>query len=324
MISSIQKQWFLLALVMVFLAVIFDPSGLLVTAGLAIKNHHGPDILIFIIFLFSGLIIETHQVSSGIRDVKSTALALFLVVLVSPLAALILGMIPLPSGVILGLFIVSVMPTTLSSGVVMTDKSGGNMAHALFVTILSNGVAVVSIPVILTLLLMRFDRQLALSIDQGAIVFKLVVVVLVPLFLGMGLKRFVFPVSTRWKKIFQVLNQWLVICIVFMSVSGVKQMLVTQIFPVIYISFLAAAFHLCLLLSAIGLTRLAGIGKGKRESVIFMGSQKTLPLSVMIQMTYFSEYGTALLVCVLHHVVHLMMDSYLCSKMAGSERPKKK
>ena len=35
----------------------------------------------------------------------------------------------------------------------------------------------------------------------------------------------------------------------------------------------------------------------------------------MIQVTYFSEFGTALLVCVLHHIVHLMMDGYLSTKM---------
>jgi len=35
----------------------------------------------------------------------------------------------------------------------------------------------------------------------------------------------------------------------------------------------------------------------------------------MIQVTYFSEFGTALFVCVLHHIVHLMIDGYLSTKM---------
>jgi sodium/bile acid cotransporter 7 len=46
-----------------------------------------------------------------------------------------------------------------------------------------------------------------------------------------------------------------------------------------------------------------------------MGSQKTLPLAVMIQITCFPEYGTALLVCVLHHILHLMIDGYLATRI---------
>ena len=45
------------------------------------------------------------------------------------------------------------MPTTLSSGVVMTGAAGGNMAQALVITIMANGLAVFTIPVVLSLLL---------------------------------------------------------------------------------------------------------------------------------------------------------------------------
>jgi sodium/bile acid cotransporter 7 len=75
-------------------------------------------------------------------------------------------------------------------------------------------------------------------------------------------------------------------------------------------------FHLILLGSSFILIRFFQVGKGRRESIIFMGSQKTLPLSVMIQVTYFSEFGIALLVCVVHHIVHLMIDGYLSTKMS--------
>ena len=40
-----------------------------------------------------------------------------------------------------------------------------------------------------------------------------------------------------------------------------------------------------------------------------------LPLSIILQMTLFPHYGIALLVCVLHHIVHLMMDGYLVERL---------
>jgi sodium/bile acid cotransporter 7 len=46
-----------------------------------------------------------------------------------------------------------------------------------------------------------------------------------------------------------------------------------------------------------------------------MGGQKTLPLSVILQVTLFPEYGLALAVCVVHHILHLITDAYLVEKL---------
>jgi sodium/bile acid cotransporter 7 len=46
-----------------------------------------------------------------------------------------------------------------------------------------------------------------------------------------------------------------------------------------------------------------------------MGAQKTLPLSIILQVSLFPQYTVALLVCVLHHIVHLIMDGYIVERM---------
>lgn len=316
MIIFLKKQWFLLGLIFIFIFVLLEPTGILVKTGIALKNHNGPDILIFLIFLMSGLIIETEQIKSGIKDVKSTLTALLLIIIVSPVVAIMLSLVvPLDPGVMIGLFIVSVMPTTLSSGVVMTDKSGGNMAHALFITILSNIIAIISIPLIISFLLNFFLHGKNLSIDQQAIIIKLIFLVLLPLLSGMVLKQFFLSITPTQKQSLQVINQFLIIGIVFMSLSGTKEILLANASITVVIVPLMAGFHLILLLFAFMMIYFFNIDKGRRESVIFMGSQKTLPLSVMLQMVYFPEFGTALLVCVLHHIIHLMIDGYLCVKL---------
>ncbi|MBT3176452.1 MAG: bile acid:sodium symporter [Desulfobacula sp.] len=315
MVQKVKKQWFLLSLVFVFAAVIFDSSNILVKIGFFLKGNHGPEVLIFIIFIISGLLIESDQIKAGIQDIKSTVLALAVIIIIAPIAAGLICLLPLETGVAIGLFIVAVMPTTLSSGIVMTGTAGGNMAHALLITILSNFIGIFSIPVILSILLSSLDQQKELMIDRGAIFFKLIILVLFPLMIGIVSKAVVFKTGQLGQFKLQVVNQWMIIGVVFIALSGVKQVILGSGLSVFYILVLVSGFHLMLLGSCFLLVSFFGVEKGRYESIFFMGSQKTLALSAMIQVTYFSEFGTALLVCVLHHIVHLMMDGYLSTSM---------
>lgn len=146
--EQLKKQWFLVGLVLVFAGVVLDKTGKFACAGNYLKAHNGSEIVIFIIFVISGLIIEIKQIKAGVKDIHSTFAALFVILIVSPFVALVLSFIPLQKGLLIGLFIVAVMPTTLSSGIVMTGKAGGNMAHALFITIFSNAISIFSIPLL--------------------------------------------------------------------------------------------------------------------------------------------------------------------------------
>ncbi|MCP3874951.1 MAG: bile acid:sodium symporter [Desulfobacteraceae bacterium] len=313
--QKIRQHWFLFSLVLVVAAVIFERSNYLVRIGLALKDNYGPEIMICLIFFISGLLIQSHQIKAGIKDIKSTLLSLAVIVVFAPMAAVMFCVLPLETGVAIGLFIVAAMPTTLSSGVVMTQTAGGNMAHALFVTILSNFIGIFSIPIVLSWLLSFLNQEKELMIDQGAIIIKLTLLVLFPLLIGIGAKSLVFKANRLNKFKMQIINQWLIIGVVFISLAGAKQIILGNGIAFVYILILVSAFHIVLLSFSFALVKIFSIKKGRFESIIFMGSQKTLPLSVMIQISYFNEFGTALLVCVLHHIVHLMIDGYLSTKM---------
>ncbi|MCF6248643.1 MAG: bile acid:sodium symporter [Desulfobacula sp.] len=316
--KKIKSQWFLLGLIIVFFAVILDPSGYLEGIGRGIKKIHGPGGMIFLIFIISGLMLDYDRIKAGVKDVKSTILALLMILIVAPGVAWLVCLLPLSPGVIIGLFIVSVMPTTLSSGVVMTDKAGGNMAHALFITIVSNSIAIFSIPFILSFMLASIEIGKEFSIDTGSIVLKLSALVLLPLVTGLFLKTTFSRFVDFKKKPLQIASQVLIISIVFVSVANAKQAFIGDKMIFVRIVCIAAIFHLMLLSIAFFLVRLFKVEKGHFESIVFMGAQKTLPLSVMIQGAYFNEYGIALVVCVCHHIVHLIIDGYLSTKMSRS------
>jgi len=102
---------------------------------------------------------------------------------------------------------------------------------------------------------------------------------------------------------------------VWMALSQTRNVILGDGKKIGIILLLVFAFHIILLVSVYLLTVLFGLGQGKRESVIFMGSQKTLPLSVILQTTLFPQYGLALAVCVLHHIVQLIVDGYIMGKI---------
>lgn len=175
-----QNNWFMTVLVTASVLVLCDSSGLIVTPGLWLKKHYGPEFSIIVIFLLSGIALDMRQVRQGFADCSGTAASLVIIFVAGPLIALAFSILPLPTGVVIGMILVGVMPSTLSSGVVMTGAAGGNMAHALLITILANSLAVVTIPFTLTLFHTFTGDSQAVEIKQLPIMIKIGTLVLSP------------------------------------------------------------------------------------------------------------------------------------------------
>jgi sodium/bile acid cotransporter 7 len=320
MSEVIKKYWFPLGLLLVVIITFADVSGRTAAAGTWLKQHHGPDTTIFVIFFTSGLILNWVQIRDGLMDVKGILLALVLIFLVAPLLAWLTGRLPLPAGIVIGLFLVAVMPTTLSSGVVMSGAAGGNIAHALVITIVANVLAVFTIPLSLTLLLQQTVESGGIAIDRASLMLKLGALVLVPLLLGLAGKALLVrrPGRTSLQPLesgLQKLNQVLILFIVWMALSRSRDAILLSGADLGIVVLLSVGFHGALLATAGLLVWRFKIGRGRRESVIFMGAQKTLPLSILLQVSLFPQYPDALTVCVVHHLLHLMMDGALVHRL---------
>ena len=312
-----KRYWFLMALMAVFALTLADRSNTIAALGRWLKERHGPDIVVILIFIASGALIDIGQAKAGLRDVIGTTAALGVIFIGAPLTAAVFAQLPLQTGVLIGVFLVAVMPTTLSSGVVMTGAAGGNTAHALFITIVANTLAVFIVPVTLSLLLSLVGGSTTVMIDRWHIMSKLFSAVLLPLSTGMVVKNYAGSLCTRIAPALQIFNQCLILTIVWMGISQTRQAIIDGGQLIGEIVLLAFFFHGVLLMVALGMARLLHIGKGRRESLIFMGAQKTLPLSIMLQVALFPQYGQALVFCVIHHIVHLMMDGYLVGRLRG-------
>jgi len=315
--STIRRYWFLIGLVAVFALTVGDVSRTVSGVGRWIATRGGADAAIVLIFLFSGSLLDPSQVLAGLQDTVGTLSTLAVIFLVSPMAAAVLSGLPLQPGVLIGLFLVAVMPSTLSSGVVMSGAAGGNMAHALYVTVLANILAVFVIPVSLSLLLALVGNPASVVIDIWRIMFKLGGYVLLPLAGGVMLRRLGEGRVHRYQPILQLLNQLLVLGVVWMGLSQTRHAIISSGHSLLVIAAVAMLFHALLLAAATLLARVFRIGRGRRESLLFIGAQKTLPLSIILQVSLFPAFGQALVFCVVHHILHLMMDGYLVGRLRG-------
>jgi sodium/bile acid cotransporter 7 len=311
----LKRYWFLVALFAICLITLADSVGVLADAGRWLKGHHGPDLVVVFIFLFSGFALSPEQLKDGLGDGAGILLACAVIFVAAPLIAMLFSRIPVETGIVIGLFLVSVMPSTLSSGVVMTAAAGGSAAHALVITIVANTLSVFTIPYALSFLLRTIGQSATITIDKAGIMLKIGILVILPLAVGMLLKHFLAPVYRRVAHKLTVANQCLILSIVWIAMSQTRAMLMESGFTVAVIVMIVFVYHGLLLITGWLLIRSTGRERGRRESLLFMGAQKTLPLSVILQMSLFPQYGMALLVCVLHHIVHLMTDGYLVERL---------
>lgn len=320
MLDKVKKHWFLLGLAAVFFVTLTDSAEFVSKAGIWCKSHHVADGAIFIIFLFSGFLLDGGQIKSGIKNVKSIFLSLILIFVAAPAIALFFGMTSLGTGIKIGIFLVATMPTTLSTGVVMTGAAGGNMAGALVTTIIASGMAVFTVPVTLSFLMGFIGMTAKASVDNSAIMIKIVALVLLPLLIGLAArsKQALRPVIHKYLTHLQNGNQFLILCIVWMALCQAKPTIMENSGDIMPIWICVAVFHGALLTVGFGTIFIFRLRPGQKESVLLMGCQKTLPLSIILQLTLFPQYGIALVVCVLHHFTQLIMDSLVVVRLKKS------
>jgi sodium/bile acid cotransporter 7 len=83
----------------------------------------------------------------------------------------------------------------------------------------------------------------------------------------------------------------------------------------------AFSIHVTLLLLAFSAGKFFNIPVPESKALIFVSSQKTLPVAASVIATLNGEIGGALISCLLFHFLQLIFDSFLAG-MAAKEKPR--
>jgi len=304
------KQLFLpLGLIVSVLLAITFPAG-----GVLIDENNGFRIIVFIIFLVSGY--QTGGSGGGITPGRSLFTLLGTATIISLLLGPVLGLLVskifhLPLSLAIGLLIISSAPPTVSSGVVITETSGGNAVLALFLTIALNLLGIFTMPFILDLCLHAVGST---DIDQAALLVKMLLLVLFPFIIGKSIRnvRQKEHVSALWS----YFNSSAVILIVYSSISsasGSFSMLKAGDYAQIFAC--SAIVHILLLLLNAQAGKALHLSSADSKALLFVNSQKTLSIALAVLATLRIDTGNAIVVCLIFHFLQLFIDSFLAAAL---------
>ena len=306
---------------------LYLPLGLIIAVILAlilpsigskIKEEDAIPLFIFIIFLVNGIQFKFSEITFDKKLVLGFILTFIISLILSPLLGYgAIKLISMPFGCALGVIVMSAVPPTLSSAIVITEQSGGNTAWSILLTISMNLLGVVLIPFTLGIIL---NSGIDFKIDPYPLLKKLILLVLIPFICGIIVNRFLkISEVKRVMKVLSYIPSTCVILTVYASLGFSRETLLnTPISLIPLIIFSVIGIHLCLFLIAQLSASFFKLEVADKKAVIFVASQKTLPVAISVLAVLNDKTGQALIVCLFFHFSQLMIDSLIATRMKRS------
>jgi len=213
-----------------------------------------------------------------------------------------------------GLIIMSAAPTTVSSGIVITETSGGSRLWALTITITLSIAGIFTIPPVLGLLLSSSHN---ISIQASILFYKLLLFVLLPLIAGITARRIFLLYKKKIPEGLSYIPPSAVILIIWMTLSDSRDLLVSVTLRLLIIT---AAASLTVHISLLAVNFLFGkyilkLEPSRWKALIFTGSQKTLPVSVSVITMIGGSITAGIISCIVFHLSQVLLDSLIASLM---------
>jgi len=213
----------------------------------------------------------------------------------------------------IGLIVMSAVPPTLSSGIVMTANAGGNVLLSLSLTIGYNLLGVVTLPLMLTWCL---SGDTAVSTQPATMFFNLLALVVQPFFAGFIFQR-VFRLRTpSWLGYVPSLCVLLLLLNFFSGSQGVLRS-----YP---LGMLALSGLGSLVLHAVLMALMWFGGRAMRfpladcKAMIFTGASKTVTITLATLAILGVGEGLAVVPCLVFYFVQMIVDSMLAARMGAT------
>lgn len=280
---------------------------------------------VFLIFFNQGLGLSREALCRGAGNWRLHLCVQSAVFLLVPLLAflLILATVPLlPEGDLrAGFLYLAVLPTTITSAVVLTSAANGDGAGALFNTTLSNVAGVFIVPAFCLLVLLDGPAGMA---PPGPVLMAVAWQILLPLLLGLLMRPVLGAWAERRQRGLRALNLGIICFLVYTAfceslVEGVWANLPA---PALAATFLLAVLFLALFSAAVwAYSRLYRLAPPARVAAFFCGSQKTLAAGLPLAASIFGgveggpDLGLVILPLLLYHPAQLFLAGWLLPRL---------
>jgi len=286
MLEFLRKRWFLVGLLTLISA------GMILGANVSsaklgwIYDLINPRVVTFIVLFLMSFSLDSAQLKRSARFPGPVAWASSVNFIFIPLSGLLLMRFQNPTDFRYGLMVAASVPCTMAAASVWTRKANGNDAVSLLVTILTNGFCFAITPFWL-----NFAIPGNISFDFWKMVLRLVTAVLVPTLLGQSVRqhRRMNVIARKYKTPLGVVAQSCVLLIVFSAackagtrIAEAKNFLNASDIAVVWGTCIG--IHLLAMFVAYRGSRLWGFSLQDSIATAFAGSQKTLPIGILLAM----------------------------------------
>jgi sodium/bile acid cotransporter 7 len=326
-LKAASVQWlrgngFLLALILgVLLAFVLPGPG--AQGGVLhpeIANNCGIALILFL----QGLSLSIEKSKSGAGNWRLHLLIQAFTFGIFPLVGLLFeGVVPLlwpnqPRSIQEGFLYLCVLPSTVSTSVVLTAVARGNTAGALFNAAFSNILGVFLTPVLVHLLM----RSTGESAPFGPLLLKIVLLTLAPFFVGVFLRHYIVRWVEAHKAWVARISNAIIVFIVYSAFCDSVQARVWEQHG--WDLTLAVFFLVCLLFAAMSLLvhltcRALRLNEEDRIAAYFCSVKKTLAMGVPLAMLIFgkrADLSLILLPTMLYHPLQLFVNGLFANRWA--------
>lgn len=313
--AFLAKYWFFVGIAGVVLISFRFPR-----VGVAIREWHLLKVGIFAAFLITGLTLETRHILTEMKNVRTLLAALISCFVLFPVVSLSLTKLLFPENpeLTIGICILSVVPVTIASGIVLTNVAKGNVSLSLLICVVTNVAAIFVVPFALQLLL-KFDQKIDLPVL--GMIENLILVILAPTLIGQVLRICLKEAIASYRKVLSAFSLLVILLIIANAVSASAGKMTELGFRVIYIVAFMFFLHLLILLLNYGISRLIKLDHGSTAAFTIHISQKTLTVSYVVWAGFFSSYGLAIIPAVSYHLIQVIADTFVAHRFARTAEP---
>jgi len=319
--AFVKNQWFLIGILLMI------PAGYFFNTVGELLFQFIP-LLTFTAIFMTGLNLEIKRFRLTKPIWQILILSNLTTSFIAPLIAYTLGQLFLSpeSDLFKGLIVLSLLPTSLVSHIVLCHIAGGNSALSTVNTVISNIVSLLTIPLFLSFFLAKTVELSFLSLMS-----HLFFIILLPIILSQ-LTQLTFPVIIKThKKKFTFLAQCIVLTFIYIGFSVNKALLsnfasISHSLPITsqlsFIILLVVTIHFSLLGTAYLFGYWFKFALSEKISLLFSASQKTLPVGMSLMVTLFPNGKNASLILIFYHIFQLLFDSFLSQRLSLKTKTK--
>lgn len=279
---------------------------------------------IALILLLQGLSLAFEKIRSGAGNWRLHLIIQSFTFVIFPLVGLLFDVVmarvwpDAPMAVRQGLLYLCVLPSTVSTSVVLTAVAGGNTPGALFNAAFSNIVGVVLTPVLVEILMQKAGS----SAPFGPLLLKIVLLTLVPFALGMVLRNFVKNWVDAHKIWVTRISNAVILFIVYSAFCDSVQEKVWNRYGLLLtvrVLLLVSLLFAVMSLLVFAANRLLCLSREDAIASYFCSVKKTLAMGVPLALLIFgntADLTLILLPTMFYHPLQLFVNGVLANRWA--------